>query len=558
MTTAARAIGHITKATGDVTIETEAGEHSRATAGMAVALHDRLVTGPDSHVEIAFADGGVFAMAANSAMALDKFAYDPQSTHNSLLIAFARGAFEFVAGKIAHLLGDGMQVTTPAGTLGVRGTAGAAAENPETHDWTFMLLRDPGGHLGRILLFNAAGQVMLDEWMEASILRSGEAPAIPRILSAMDAHAIFGASTGMIRELDDQVPLHTPEDGLHHDRHASHHDAPHSGGRFDPTVIVGEAFGSPHDPSFQPINLAMRAILNFLPNGPALIGDGNHRSILGVYDDLFHHPLIPPPLHKPGDFHHPPGFNLVDGTAGNDNLAGTPGPDRLSGLAGQDVLAGSPGDDVFDGGSGTDSVVYNLSTPPHGIHIDLGAAKALNDGYGDVDRFISIENIVGSNQSDSIDARGAGPNDIDGDAGNDTIQGDAGDTLRGGAGDDHIFAAAPGSGRIEGGADDDHWHLVDSAGQTIDLSTVDVSGIENIHLDASANSSVTLQLTDVLDISDATHALAIFGDADNSVTSTGQGWASGGTTMLDGHSMDIYMNGGVTLLVEHDIQATVS
>jgi hypothetical protein len=558
MTAAAHAIGHITKATGDVTIETEAGEHARAAIGMAVSLHDRLVTGPDSHVEIAFDDGGVFAMSANSAMALDKFAYDPQGTGNGFLVTFTRGAFEFVAGKIAHLLGDGMQVTTPAGTLGVRGTAGAAAENPKTHEWTFILLKDPDGHLGRITLVNATGRALLDEWMEASILRHGEAPEIPRILSVTEAHAIFGSSTGMIHELEDQPPLYPPEGDPHHDRHASFRDAPHSGGGFDPTVIVGENFISSHDPWFQPINISLRAIPNLPPAG--LVPIGIHRSILETYSEIFHHPLVPPPMHEPVGLlpHNPPGFNLVAGTAGDDSLAGTPGPDRLEGLGGQDILAGSPGNDILNGGAGSDYAIYNLVTPPHGVDIDLGAARALDDGYGNFDRLISIENVVGSNRDDIIDARGAGLNDIDGDAGDDRIYGDGGDSLRGGAGDDHIFAAAPNNGLIDGGADDDHWHLVDSANQTIDLSTVNASGIENIHLEASANSGLTLQLADVLDISDTAHTLAIFGDAGNSVTSTGQGWVSGGTTMLDGHSMDIYASGGATLLVEHDIQAAVS
>lgn len=194
-------IGQISSLEGAVTIVTEAGETRAATLGMPVSVHDTVKTADGATVEIDFTDGSTFAMSPNSVMAVSKFVYDTDGADNGFLIDFTQGAFEFVAGKVAHLFGDGMQVTTPAGTLGVRGTAGAAIQDPNTGEWTFMLLKDPNGHLGKIALINANGEVLLDDWMEASVLRDGTAPTNPHTLSTSDVAAIFGAATGMIDEL---------------------------------------------------------------------------------------------------------------------------------------------------------------------------------------------------------------------------------------------------------------------------------------------------------------------------------------------------------------------
>ena len=55
-------------------------------------------------------------------------------------------------------------------------------------------------------------------------------------------------------------------------------------------------------------------------------------------------------------------INVVDGTAGADNLVGTAGPDILNGLAGNDTLSGgTDGDDRLNGGDGIDTAVLGIS-----------------------------------------------------------------------------------------------------------------------------------------------------------------------------------------------------
>ena len=68
-----------------------------------------------------FADGTTFNISSNANMELNEFVYDPKGSSNSTLISLKKGTFTFIAGAIAHT-GD-MKVSTPVGTMGIRGTA---------------------------------------------------------------------------------------------------------------------------------------------------------------------------------------------------------------------------------------------------------------------------------------------------------------------------------------------------------------------------------------------------------------------------------------------------
>jgi Ca2+-binding RTX toxin-like protein len=161
-------------------------------------------------------------------------------------------------------------------------------------------------------------------------------------------------------------------------------------------------------------------------------------------------PVTTPPVTTPTQ-------NLVQGTAGSDNLYGTSGHDLMKGLAGDDFLYGTLGDDVFDGGDGRDLVLFIDAASA--IKVDLSVLAAQNTGQG-LDTFISIETLTGGAYNDTLlgdsganglsgqggddilDGRG-GDDSISGDAGNDVIHGgDGADNLVGGSGDDFVYGDA--------------------------------------------------------------------------------------------------------------------
>lgn len=118
---------------------------------------------------------------------------------------------------------------------------------------------------------------------------------------------------------------------------------------------------------------------------------------------------------------------IFRGTVEHDDFNGTTGDDICYGYDGKDTFYGSRGFDVFDGGADIDTVVYHGA---HGnVQVDLLAGWG-EDGEGNKDTYVSIENVSGSIYSDTL-AGDNNPNVLDGDSGRDSLYGRGGDdTLR--------------------------------------------------------------------------------------------------------------------------------
>ena len=122
-------IGRVVTVTGSVTIEhasavivqaNVSGQAEQTKVGDVVYLGDVVQTGADGKVGINFTDGTSFNLSSKARMALTEFVYDSNGKSNSTLFNLSKGAFTFVAGKIAKT-GD-MKVETPVATMGIRGT----------------------------------------------------------------------------------------------------------------------------------------------------------------------------------------------------------------------------------------------------------------------------------------------------------------------------------------------------------------------------------------------------------------------------------------------------
>ena len=91
-----------------------------AKVGDLVYRGDIIQTGPDGNLGIGFTDGSSFSVSANARMELNNFVYDPHGHSNSSLMSLTKGTFTFIAGEVAHT--GNMNVKTPVGTMGIRGT----------------------------------------------------------------------------------------------------------------------------------------------------------------------------------------------------------------------------------------------------------------------------------------------------------------------------------------------------------------------------------------------------------------------------------------------------
>ncbi len=128
------------------------------------------------------------------------------------------------------------------------------------------------------------------------------------------------------------------------------------------------------------------------------------------------------------------GTDTLSGGAGTDLLYGDSGADSLVGGDGFDTLIGGDGADSLNGGAGIDTVSYAASIFAVTVTVNATTGNTGGDAAGDALFF--IENLIGSDFSDSLTGN-ASANNLTGGAGNDTLTGLAAkDTLTGGAGAD--------------------------------------------------------------------------------------------------------------------------
>uniref|UniRef100_UPI00260C08C0 calcium-binding protein n=2 Tax=unclassified Novosphingobium TaxID=2644732 RepID=UPI00260C08C0 len=137
------------------------------------------------------------------------------------------------------------------------------------------------------------------------------------------------------------------------------------------------------------------------------------------------------------------GVERVVGSLFADVLIGSTADDVLEGGAGDDTLRGAAGADTLLGGAGRDTADYSDSAGA--VQVNLATGVGLGGNAGN-DSYSSIENVLGSDQSDVLTG-GAGANLLDGGFGNDTLSGgDGADTLQGGGGSDIADYSASAAG----------------------------------------------------------------------------------------------------------------
>ncbi|QEX18958.1 hypothetical protein FRZ44_42700 [Hypericibacter terrae] len=124
-------IGEVHAITGSATVTHPNGVTGPLAVGSPIYLNDIVETGDGSAINIQFVDKTTFALADNGRIAIDKLIYDPAGSDNGLGISVVTGAFVFITGAIAPASGDGMVITTPAGSIGIRGTTGGGDVTPE-------------------------------------------------------------------------------------------------------------------------------------------------------------------------------------------------------------------------------------------------------------------------------------------------------------------------------------------------------------------------------------------------------------------------------------------
>jgi len=114
-------IGQVKVAKGQVTIERQ-GMSIPATVGARLQVADTVKTGADGSVGITMDDDSLLSAGPNSALSLDRYAFDSTTNQGRLDTSLNKGTLSVISGRIAKQSPDAMTVRTPNAILGVRGT----------------------------------------------------------------------------------------------------------------------------------------------------------------------------------------------------------------------------------------------------------------------------------------------------------------------------------------------------------------------------------------------------------------------------------------------------
>lgn len=98
------------------------GKTIPATAGTKLEAGDVLKTSKDSSAGVMLKDETRIALGSNSQVALDKFAFNPNTNQGNMVVNIVKGTFAMISGLLVKNNPTSAQIKTPTATAGVRGT----------------------------------------------------------------------------------------------------------------------------------------------------------------------------------------------------------------------------------------------------------------------------------------------------------------------------------------------------------------------------------------------------------------------------------------------------
>ena len=507
--TSPAAIGKVATLDGAVSATRPDGTVVTLSVDAPVYQGDVLVTETGGAVGLVFNDDTTFALGENARMVLDELIYDPDSGEGSSLFSVIEGTFVFVSGEIAGNNPEQMTIRTPVATIGIRGTKCAGKAGLEGDDNLFVLLPNPDGTLGSIIVTTEVGTLIVTEANLPVGVASARLPPQPVVFSGVEFSQVFGAVLNVLPPSPryggddddndgDQAGLNAEALG---DIEVEVGGGPEGGdgtitveGEFIegelalealsllgavPTVVEGEVAadgdgggeddGSNPDEQNQILAMASPATSPAPPpppppptggSGPETIIGGNGPDSLsgGGGSDVLNGGAGNDTLDGGDD------DDTLFGGTGNDSLIGGDGDDSLVGGDGDDTLLGGDGDDTIvggqgegndsiDGGAGNDTATFASASQPVTINLETGTANGMETGDDEI-VLGSIENVIGGDAGDLIVGNDSS-NNLDGGGGDDTISGGGGnDTLMGGDGND-VLTGGMGNDALNGGAGSD-------------------------------------------------------------------------------------------------------
>ena len=114
-------IGYVKTVSGEASVVTGKNRVA-AQLGTPLFMGSQLKTGHKSSLGVTFKDDTVMSFGSDTELTVDEYLYAPTQGKLKLATTLGKGSLNYVSGVIARLQPEAVTVTTPTGTIGVRGT----------------------------------------------------------------------------------------------------------------------------------------------------------------------------------------------------------------------------------------------------------------------------------------------------------------------------------------------------------------------------------------------------------------------------------------------------
>ncbi|NIA70460.1 cadherin-like domain-containing protein [Pelagibius litoralis] len=207
-------IGEVQSLNGVASVQRADGSRANLSEGDPIFQGDVVSTGVGSDLGILFIDDTVFSLSANARMVINELIYNPSSTANTMGVSLIQGTFVFITGKVAP--SGGMDVETPVGTIGIRGTTvGVQIATFGGSTRIANLVNPETGELGSFSFSNDAGTStfsLANHFL--SVSSANVDPGVPAVGSGQALNAAFGRALNRAVEVQRTInPDRTEDDG---------------------------------------------------------------------------------------------------------------------------------------------------------------------------------------------------------------------------------------------------------------------------------------------------------------------------------------------------------
>jgi len=123
--------------------------------------NDRILTKKKSSLEIKLVDNSFVNIGELSDLHMVDLVYDPIKKDGYIDLKLVTGAFRMISGNIARLGPDLMKLDLPTATVGIRGTSIVGKASKLGVENFVILVPDPDGYIGELVVQNTEGIVVL-------------------------------------------------------------------------------------------------------------------------------------------------------------------------------------------------------------------------------------------------------------------------------------------------------------------------------------------------------------------------------------------------------------